>query len=109
MKLGEVIGCGAIGTIAFGIISLFCGWGTRGIQNNYTFQYQGKPAVVRRKDVRWGPDQYYFLLNEKDRLTGTLTTDDGKKIKIYDGVRGKDTKYSIRDAPTNQQVGGMLL
>jgi len=107
--LEEIVAAGIIGAVVCSFVGLFCGFGTRKIQDAYTFSYLGKPAVVKQKDIRWGPDEYYFLLNGKDKVTGTLTTDDGREIEIYKTLRSKNHKYSIRDAPTNPQSGSILL
>ena len=34
-----------------------------------------------------GPDRYFILIGDKDKLAGELTTDDGKRISIKDRFR----------------------
>ena len=102
---GKVIGgivLSLVGGLVFTAICLGRNLGVRKTENAYTFQYQGKPAAVKREDIRWGPDKYYFLLNEKDKLTGKLTTDNEKEINIY-GYFGKNSNYSIKDKNSIQQ------
>lgn len=69
----------------------------RKTEDLYCFNYLGKPAAVRHEDVRFGPDRYYFSINEKDRLKGTLTSDDGERITVGSWTDEASSKYSIRE------------
>ena len=67
-------------------------YGSRSVDNVYSFQYNGKPASVRHENIRLGIDNYYVLVDGKDKLTGALMSDDGKEIKASRGF------YEVRDA-----------
>jgi hypothetical protein len=103
MELEDTFRFGAVGAILLTLTSIFYGFGTRKIHDIYSFKYQGAPAVLKQKDVRGGPDQYYFLLNGRDKVSGTLITDDGKKISINDSWRQDNSLYRIEDSTVNQQ------
>ena len=66
------------------IISTSSGFGSReDWHKEWGFNYQGKPAVVMHKDIRFGPDGNYILIDKRDKVEiGELTSDDGKAISI---------------------------
>ncbi len=83
--------------MVFGIIAVSRGFGSRRENDIYSFQYQGKPAVLKHEDIRWGPDRYYISLSEKEKIfRGTLISDDYKKISV-NTLKDK-AEYDIRDA-----------
>lgn len=68
-------------------------WGARGIKDEYSFQYRGKPAVIKREDIRYGFDNYWIEMDSKDKVKdGDLISDDGKLIHI------NGAHYKVRDA-----------
>ena len=75
------------------------GWfGYRGENNVYSFKYKGEPARVIRKDMRFAKDKYEIVIG-KDRLVGTLVSDDGKEISVKDKYIHlvKNGRYLIRE------------
>ncbi len=96
--LFELLVClSAVSLAGLGLATFFNGWfGTRGTYLEYEGKYQGKPALVKRSDIRFGPDRYYILIGDKGsegKITeGVLRLDDGRKITL--GGSG----YSIRDS-----------
>jgi hypothetical protein len=83
--------------IFFGFIAFNRGFGSRGENDIYSFEYRGEPAVLKHEDIRWGPDRYYISLNEKEKIfRGTLISDDYKKISV--STLKDNAEYDIRDA-----------
>ena len=66
--------------------------GSRGVIDEYSFPYQGNLAVVKRTDRRWAIDTYYALINGKDAVRETLTSDDRRVVRV------NERNYSVRDA-----------
>lgn len=72
--------------------------GVRKTNNLYSFQYEGKPAVVKREDVRFGRDLTYVTFNNGDvAYSGEFTTDDGKVVKVGGRNRLFNNQFSIFD------------
>jgi hypothetical protein len=56
---------------------------SRGVKDDYTFQYHGKPAVVRHEDRIMRFDKYWIQLDNRDEISwGRLISDDGKEIYV---------------------------
>ena len=99
--VGKIAAC--FGGLALLVFTTMGGWGSKGIKNEYSFQYQGKPAVVQREDIRLAPSNYWILLNNKDKLTnGKITSDEGKEISVVSSnlplIGGS---YTVKDKLTN--------
>jgi len=92
------IAAGIVGGAIFGVSCLAGAWGVRGTIDEYTSQYKGKPAIVQKNDVKWGPDTYHILLDGRDKITaGKIVTDDNKLIEIF------GNSYSVKDYNPNKK------
>ncbi|MDD5191536.1 MAG: hypothetical protein PHH54_02705 [Candidatus Nanoarchaeia archaeon] len=74
-------------------------FGSRGDEKIYSFKYKSEPAKLMRENIRLGPDKYFILIGDKDKVAGELTTDDGKRISIQDRFYhgALNGRYDIRD------------
>ena len=89
---------GVAGVFIFSMLSLGRVFGARGEETVYSFKYKGEPAKLIREDIRWGPDNYFVLIGDKDKVAGELTTDDGKRISIKPRYNSAPNgRYEIRD------------
>lgn len=69
------------------------GFGVRGVETEYTFQYQNKPARLEHLDIKYGYDKYRFVIdNEEMEDLSTIISDDGKLITI------SRNSYTIKDS-----------
>ena len=103
-SLGK-IGKGALATgivaVVGGAITLFAGfvgdlWGSRGVNDLYKFQYQGKPAIVQHDNRILASDTYWIRVGEGDKITyGRLTSDEGKEV--YVGAESPSYPYAVRE------------
>ena len=80
-------------------------WGSRGVDEVYTFQYQGQPAVVKHDDRIWALDNYWVSIGSTETakiLNGVFISDDGKRIQI--GTDPKSESYSSQWEVKDRQV-----
>ena len=77
----------SVASIAIGVTLKIIGAGT--IVNEreiYSTTYLGKKASIIREEKRLDFNNYYILLNDRDRLEGEIVDDLNKKIRVYNGI-----------------------
>ena len=83
-NLNKILDNTAISILCLAIgISLWAIQGVRKTEDVYKTTYLGKSAVVQHEDRRFDVDKYWILLNNKDKVTGTITDDNRKTISVY--------------------------
>ena len=99
LKVGGIFTTVA-GIVAVTVISAVGGLGSRGIKDEYTFQYNRRPAIVQHEGRILSRDNYWILINGKDRITnGTLISDEGKEISVINSDNPLcSPSWSIRDS-----------
>jgi len=80
------------GAVILGPMLSFTGaFGSRGVGDVEKFEYQGKPVILQRDDIRFGPDQYQILLSDGSVMkSGTLNLDNGRTLEL------EAFRYSVR-------------
>jgi len=58
----------AVSTAIYAICGLSGVYGSRGIKNEYSFLYHGKPAIIQYDDKRFWSDDLWILIDGKEKI-----------------------------------------
>ena len=91
----NIVRASVIPVIIYSVIGLSGVLGSRGIKEDYKFNYLGKSAAVKHDDRRFWFDEY-FIESEGLRINcGSIKADSGETIEIQ-GYKGTRMIYNVQ-------------